>query len=355
MSLASAELTQQGFPYDRRFMLLKVHREDPSVRYDNMHVAYFPKMCLFTTSIVFPSQAEKTSGSVEVTYTNPEDESLRKLSVPLQPDFEQMKTIDVNMHQSQTQGYAMGEEYSKWFSSCFGFEVVLAYVGNNGRPVLGNIAPNAAARNAQLKLNEERKTTSWLPSIASSIGTTLGVLNTPDPTDEGYEIGFADCAPYLVASTKSLENVSERLPEGEVMDITKFRPNIILSGAEDAFEEDYWAELRLGSDAVKLHVTSNCVRCPSINVDYTTGAPGTGASGSVLKKLQSDRRIDEGVRYSPVFGRYAFLDRALDSLSKGELVISVGDEVRVTKRNAEHTVVKWPGMGSTAKTDLYPV
>ena len=94
---------------------------------------------------------------------------------------------------------------------------------------------------------------------------------------------------------------------------------------------DYWSELHTSSD-VKLHLVQNCVRCVSLNIDYSTGKPGQGESGKVLKKLQSDRRVDKGSKYSPVFGRYAFLGKG----GEGK-VMAVGDEVTITQRNAERT------------------
>jgi hypothetical protein len=51
-----------------------------------------------------------------------------------------------------------------------------------------------------------------------------------------------------------------------------------------------------------------------------------------LAKMQSDRRIDGGMKYSPIFGRYSFLHEGSDGQT-----ISVGDEVVVSKRNSEHT------------------
>ena len=65
-----------------------------------------------------------------------------------------------------------------------------------------------------------------------------------------------------------------------------------------------------------------------------------GESGKVLKKLQSDRRVDSGAKYSPVFGRYSFLH----GNHEGD-VISVGDEAVVTRRNDKRTVFDWPGLG----------
>ncbi|KAH7635516.1 hypothetical protein B0T09DRAFT_405546 [Sordaria sp. MPI-SDFR-AT-0083] len=112
---------------------------------------------------------------------------------------------------------------------------------------------------------------------------------------------------------------------------------------------------------------SNCARCTSLNVDYDTGKPAKREMGSVLKKLMKDRRVDPGMKWSPVFGRYAFVGESVSvSVSEGEvwkqegeegqegaeawrrekeeqeMWISVGDEVQVTRRNEERTVMDWP-------------
>ena len=124
------------------------------------------------------------------------------------------------------------------------------------------------------------------------------------------------------------------------MEMYKFRPNIVVDGhAEDAWAEDFWAELRIGAENT-LQLTGNCVRCVSLNVDYKTGKPAEGEEGNVLKRLMKDRRVDVGSKWSPVFGRYAFLG---GRHSKG-IVIAVGDGVEVTRRNAERTVWDWPDL-----------
>jgi uncharacterized protein YcbX len=115
------------------------------------------------------------------------------------------------------------------------------------------------------------------------------------------------------------------------LDITKFRPNIVISGSEEEFAEDYWAELATG-DKLKIVLTANCSRCTSLNVDYATGKFGASESGKILKKLQADRRVDPGAKYSPIFGRYGFLDKMPVGSS-----LKVGDEVTVVKRNAERS------------------
>ncbi|KAJ5988567.1 hypothetical protein N7481_003777 [Penicillium waksmanii] len=393
-------LSPLGLKYDRRFMLLKVEDgEDGKGTLKNMHVPHFPEMALFETALDMPTAEDK--GRVRVTYhsppnaENPGPHETKHLEIPLEPNVDSLSRFTVTMHQSPTTGYNMGSAYNDWFSECFGYPVVLAYLGVNTRGVLGTLAP------AKAKHNGKKKTSGWawqeillrgLESAGSGTGPTVlekflvpicalaigasgvsyavgqfehGIANNASSTPSSmvilagaiamvlagsimiyvlgkrvfatkYEdrITFADCAPFLVISETSVNNVSGRLPAGEEMDRTKFRPNIVVSGAESAFEEDFWTELAIGSKRVRLLLTGNCVRCQSLNVDYQTGQMGTGESGTVLKKLMKDRRVDRGARFSPVFGRYSFLDRGFD----GEEV-RVGDVVEVVARGAERSVL----------------
>jgi uncharacterized protein YcbX len=253
-----------------------------------------------------------------VTFSPPDGEK-KTVTVPLQPDTSILAPIDVNMHSSPTQARNMGFKYNDWFSKCFGFPVVLCHVGNNLRPVLFAKSPN-----------EQRvKSSSWLSSITSYV-PALG-FNVGGKVDR--QIAFQDCAAFLVVTEDSQKDVSARLPEGEEMDITKFRPNIVLSGAGTPWDEDFWAEIQVGGeeDDITIQLQHNCVRCRSINIDFSTGKPGTGPSGEVLKLMQKDRRVDTVMKYSPVFGRYGFLAEG-----QGK-EISIGNEVIVTKRNKERT------------------
>jgi glycine hydroxymethyltransferase len=395
-------------------MLLKVVPGDnggpPAL--GNMHIPEYPEMGLFQTAIEEP-KTENDTGKVIVTYNPPlehdghegpgfefrgqsesDKSKSKRLEIPLEPETKNLKAITVVMHQSPTTGYDMGASYNDWFSACFGYPVVLAYLGTNTRGVLGTLAPAKRNKESWWRIwqqelvlprhgNGNKILDRWLVpfslgylvlnavswcharieagrSPASAIGITvlaLGLLwsavNIFVTRRHEARIGFADCAPFLVISQTSVENVSGRLAGEEVVDLTKFRPNIVISGAERAFEEDFWAELNVGNSSattgtgttggggsasgqgskVRLLLTGNCVRCQSLNVDFSTGKMGTGEGGSVLKKLMKDRRVDKGARFSPVFGRYAFLGRE----GVGE-VVKVGDEVRVSRKSEEHTI-----------------
>ncbi|CAI6335102.1 unnamed protein product [Periconia digitata] len=303
--LTSALATQYGFLHDRVFMLLKV---TPDGR-ENMAISKFPEMSRFLTSMHLD---ESGNGFVKVTFHLVGNSNhLRTLEIPLSPDVENLQDIEINLEGSPTKALQMQDTVNKWFSECFGYEVVMAFLGDNkrGTRFQDMLAPAPAPN-------------TWLPSI---------LLKKP-ASPQSKSLTFADCAPYLVVSATSLDDVSSRLPDGQEMDVTKFRPNIVLSGASKAWEEDYWRCIKIwDTELVMMH---NCVRCKSINVDYETGDFGTGDSGQVLKKLQKDRRVDTGAKWSPVFGRYSFWSSNNKSAVQK---LRVADEVRVIEVNEQRT------------------
>lgn len=312
-------------------MLLRVHDDG---HHEPVEVVRYNACALFVPEI--------RDGKIVVKYQMPEEPvspptqaQKTPLEIPLEPETSALETVEVDLYKSKTMGYRMPEEHNSWFSSCFGFETILVYVGDGKRQVLGTMSPHA-----QNKLNQ-----GWLSSMKSYIGST---------EEDPHWLTFTCVASYLIATEASVNDVSSRLPPGEEMDIRKFRPNIVVEG-EGPFDEDYWGQIEV-ENGVRFDLTGNCGRCVSINVDYATGKPGTGESGNVLKKLMKDRRVDKGNKYSPIFGRYGFLQA-----ERAE--IQVGQEVAVTKRMEERcvwvstrlysldlprqsSVVQWPSFGT---------
>lgn len=309
-------------------MIFKVLPDGQEERLRRMTITSFHQMALFLQKIE-PSEDNAEMGkTLTVMYRPPEKHKGKDISMPLVPSIVGLEQLEVELHQSPTKAYNMGEPYNSWFSSCFGWEVILVYLGPHLRPVLGNLSPNAVGDRAL-------STKSWFSSVTQGLPNLLALKAKGE---EG--LTFADCAPYLIVTEESLKNVSERLPDGMEMDMTKFRPNIVLSGASSAYEEDFWAGLKITSkkhegeqQPLDMVLTQNCARCVSINVDYTTGKSGTREDGSMLKKMSKDRRVDAGAKYSPIFGRYAFLKPDTHT----EQNISVGDEAYVTETNRERT------------------
>ena len=355
IELDSATLTKLGFPYDRSFMLLGVQRGkdkqdrdheqeggDGGVEYNNMAVSHRAEMVRFFPSISYPSDGDGASeGAVSINYKPPTegDEAYsggnqeKTITFPLQPQTDDLEIIEITMHKSPTKAYKMPQRYNDELSGCFGYEVVLAYLGENRREVLMSSKPQEGNSSSTAPSSN-----GWFSSITGAASTVSsyitgnGSAHADDEEDhEAAHIRFSDVAPYLIVSEKSMDDVHHRLGEGQRMDITKFRPNIIVTGAEEPWEEDYWGEVTING-RTRIECVHNCSRCTSINVDYETGQFGKAAGGTILKKLQRDRRVDRGAKWSPIFGRYGFLPPDSDAHT-----IRMGDEVVVSKRNTEQT------------------
>nr|CEG03828.1 unnamed protein product [Fusarium acuminatum CS5907] len=311
IQVQSARLGPQGLQHDRRFMLCKFGE---SGELKKIQLSEFPQCGLFATEIV--------GDKIQVKYLTPEEPLVpwqpaqdNVLHVPIEPDHKDLKKADINLHQSLVTAYRMGPAYDAWFTACFGFDTALIFIGDGRRPVLGTFSPKAQDPHP-----------SWLTQLLSYIFGSS--------TEDDW-LAFSDCAPYLFATEESLNNVRARLPSSGV-DMQAMRPNIVLDG-EAAWDEDYWAQLSING-VHKVALTKNCNRCTSLNVDYTTGRTAQGERGTVLKKLMSDRRVDAGLKYSPVFGRYGFLTSGPDN----NAIVSIGDNVEVTERRTERTVWDWP-------------
>ena len=276
---------------------------------------------------------DKVNGTFTVTYNPPEGDT-KSIEIPLEPELGSLERVDVSLHQSPAKAYKMEERVNAWFSRCFGYDVMLVYLGPNRRPVLGNLSPNVVQ-------NQPAGIASWLASATPSLPDIMGIKKK-----EEDGITFADLAAYLVVTEESLQNVSSRFADGTEMDVTKFRPNIVLSGSKEAFEEDYWGGITINSSSgpTEIVLTQNCARCVSINIDYSTGKAATGEAGNALKKLMKDRRVDKGNKWSPIFGRYGFLKPTKEGDGRK---IAVGCEVHVSKVNAERTTFgKWLNQNS---------
>jgi len=103
-------------------------------------------------------------------------------------------------------------------------------------------------------------------------------LNTPAhlvyfPDDEQRQVdlnyarkgditAFSDGFPYLLISQASLDDLNSRLQTA--VEMNRFRPNLVITGNE-AFAEDQWKHIRIGT--IEFSLVKPCSRCtiPSIN------------------------------------------------------------------------------------------
>jgi len=193
-------------------MLLKVTPEGLKP----MAVSREPEMTQFFQEIDGYNSSDGKLRIIFRAFGNKKEE--KSLTIPLTPDVEKLEPYKANLHGSETDSFKMPQEHNDWFTSCFGYEVQLIYLGANTRAVLFQnmqpLEPDPLTRFLRDKL----------PFTRGYVERIMGLRQA-----EQWRIGFSDCAPYLIVSQTSLEDVSSRLPEGEEMDITKFRVSTALS------------------------------------------------------------------------------------------------------------------------------
>ncbi|CAN7984212.1 unnamed protein product [Ixodes hexagonus] len=132
-------------------------------------------------------------------------------------------------------------------------------------------------------------------------------------------VAFHDTSTIHMLSVESLKDFNSKLPEGNDVEINErtFRPSFLIEGCE-AYAEDYWARVRLGS--AEIAFIERCSRCLLTIVDPDTGTKRK----EPLKTLRTYRidRSDFGKKkyqLKPLFGVCHYL------VTDGN--ISVGDDI----------------------------
>lgn len=92
----------------------------------------------------------------------------------------------------------------------------------------------------------------------------------PSHAKPGDMVSFADGYPLLLTSESSLRDLNERIQANgrQPVPINRFRPNLVISGAESG-AEDTWKEIRIG--AAEFRVAKPCVRCQVTTTDQASG------------------------------------------------------------------------------------
>ncbi|MCY7357108.1 MAG: MOSC domain-containing protein [Rudanella sp.] len=134
----------------------------------------------------------------------------------------------------------------------------------------------------------------------------------PDNQSPAPVVSFADGFPYLTASLESLAELNRRLDEP--VEMNRFRPNIVIEGANEPHDEDTWAHFRVGE--LDFYSVKPCVRCVMTTIDPQTAQKGK----EPLKTLATYRRVDNKI----LFGQ--------NVMAGGEGVVRVGDRIEVLKR-----------------------
>ncbi|MDD1793161.1 hybrid-cluster NAD(P)-dependent oxidoreductase [Enterovibrio sp. ZSDZ42] len=132
------------------------------------------------------------------------------------------------------------------------------------------------------------------------------------------KVSFADGFPLLIISEASLSALNDKTPDVHSMD--QFRTNLVVTGC-DAFEEDTWAKIRIGS--VVFRADCPCSRCIFTTLDLDSGR--FRVNGEPITTLSQFRSAEDG---NVNFGMN------LIAMNEGE--IRAGDKIEVLEyRDAE--------------------
>ncbi|MCW2775547.1 MAG: hypothetical protein JWN91_3873 [Nocardioides sp.] len=161
--------------------------------------------------------------------------------------------------------------------------------------------------------------------FSKAMGRTARLVHLDDPTrrpttpdfgEPGDRVSFADGYPLLLATEESLAALNDVVVETsqgahDPLPMTRFRPNLVVAGAE-VWTEDDWRRVRVG-DAV-FRAVKGCARCVLTTIDPDTGLRGKEPIASLARVRRWDGKTWFGINLVP---------------DTAGVTIRVGDEVEV--------------------------
>ena len=243
IQVSEALLTPHGLEWDREWMVVDAKGEFLTQR-------AYPRMALIRTTL--------TSGDLVL-----EAPAMGALRVPIDIDPDAVR-IPVSVWSHSTAAIASGSEADDWFS---------AYLKVPARLVRWDPGQRRASPKE------------WTGGIAA-------------------EARFADAFPFLLLSEATLKDLNRRIPGGGALEMSRFRPNLVVSGCE-ALAEDVLTELE--SATVAFRAVKPCTRCQIPNTNQETAEVG-------LEPLQTLAKYRKDPRFkAPVLGQNLILLRGAGS------------------------------------------
>lgn len=291
-----AEVTSEGFRFDRQYVLVKVP-PDPSTRLaEHVTVKKTYGLALFQPSIddqwsklTIRHTQSRSGGGGRGNGGSEEDSSSpssspsppSSITIPLTPSpfhCTSAATYIVSIFGTTATGVDMGDEVASFFSGHLDLPVRLLFIGGDGRRRIPGAAYTASS-------------TKPLPSLVHQFRGDA----------QFQAIRFADAAPYLVTSSASEKEALSRLPlDQQGFDIlARLRPNIHIDVGDEVppFDEDEWHELTVYTDGSRtrqkalIRCIFKCARCLSLNADLNNGETAK-RENQLYGLLARDRRVN---------------------------------------------------------------
>jgi uncharacterized protein len=147
-------------------------------------------------------------------------------------------------------------------------------------------------------------------------------------------VSLCDGFPILIACETSLEELNRRImanknggsskKEHEPLPMSRFRPNIVIKGTKEPFEEDRWKIIAI--NGVLFHIVKGCPRCKQSCTDQNTGV----VHDEPLATLAEFRAMTPSRHADNVY----FATNAIPAIGSQGKRISVGAKVQVLQWGA---------------------
>jgi uncharacterized protein YcbX len=161
--------------------------------------------------------------------------------------------------------------------------------------------------------------------FSKAMGRTARLVHLDDPTrrptspefsEPDDRVSLADGYPLLLATEESLTALNDVVLENakdarEPLPMTRFRPNVVVAGAE-AWAEDDWRRVRIGE--ATFRAVKGCARCVLTTIDPETGDREKEPIVSLARVRRWDGKTWFGINLVP---------------DTAGVAIRVGDEVEV--------------------------
>lgn len=232
IAVRSARLEQEGFEYDRRWMLV-----DDKGKFISQRT--HPELAKFIPMI--------QGHDLVISY---DDASFKW---PLEQCTEEV--ISVSVFDDIMEAALVSDECSAWFSEQLGGSYRLVKVSSS--------------------TNRIKNFKSYLSD--SSIESTTTV-------------GFADGYPYLMLGTASVNLLNSKMDED--LNIDRFRANIIIRTNEPHIE-DTWKNIQIGDQ--QLYVVKPCARCQVPTIDQKTGIKGKQPNIALASYRKDGNKVNFGM------------------------------------------------------------
>lgn len=144
---------------------------------------------------------------------------------------------------------------------------------------------------------------------------------SPAYTDGSHVTGFSDGFPILITSMPSLLALNAEL--ASPVEMRRFRPNIMIDGDFEPWDEDEWQLIRIGSAV--LRIVKPCDRCIMVTQD-----PLTGEQTDQREPLMTLRRLHRASNGKIIFGQNAVVEV--------QGAMKLGDTVEVLERGPSNLI-----------------